>query len=133
MMRQLLLAACALCASMVMAQKGPMIQVDKDVHDYGTIAQGANGECAFVVTNIGDAPLIITNCKGSCGCTVPKCDTTPIAPGQKSTVSVRYDTKKTGPINKSVTITSNAVNEPDKIVRVKGMVQGPADGTVAPQ
>jgi len=132
MMRPLLLSFALLCSVLAAAQKGPMIQVDKDVHDYGTIAQGANGECAFVVTNIGDAPLIITNCKGSCGCTVPKCDTTPIAPGQKSTVSVRYDTKKTGPINKSVTITSNAVNEPDKIVRVKGMVQGQADGAATP-
>ena len=132
MMRPLLLSFAVLCSVLAAAQKGPMIQVDKDVHDYGTITQGANGECAFVVTNIGDAPLIITNCKGSCGCTVPKCDTTPIAPGQKSTVSVRYDTKKTGPINKSVTITSNAVNEPDKIVRVKGMVQGQADGAATP-
>ena len=105
---------------------GPMISVDKDVHDYGTIAQGANGECTFTVTNTGDAPLIITNCKGSCGCTVPKCDTEPIKPGGKSAITVRYDTKRTGPINKSVTITSNATNAPDKVVRIKGMVEGSA-------
>jgi hypothetical protein len=108
------------------AQSGPLIQLDKQVHDYGTIAQGANGDCAFTITNTGDAPLIITNCKGSCGCTVPKCDTEPILPGQKSTISVRYDTKRTGPINKSVTISSNAANEPEKVVRIKGMVEGTA-------
>ena len=115
---------------------GPMIQLDKDVHDYGNIPQGANGECAFVVTNIGDAPLILTNCKGSCGCTVPKCDTAPIAPGQKSTITVRYDTKRVGPINKSVTITSNATNEADKVVRIKGTVEGsaaPGGGEATPQ
>ncbi|MEZ4756897.1 MAG: DUF1573 domain-containing protein [Flavobacteriales bacterium] len=102
---------------------GPMISVDKEVHDYGTIAQGANGTCEFVVTNTGDAPLILTNCKGSCGCTVPKCDTEPIKPGAKTTITVKYDTKRTGPINKSVTISSNATNAPEKIVRIKGNVE----------
>ena len=111
---------------------GPMISVDKESHDYGTIQQGANGTCEFIVTNTGDAPLIITQCQGSCGCTVPKCDTAPIKPGEKSAITVKYDTNRPGAINKSVTITSNAVNEPDKIVRVKGMVQGQADGAATP-
>jgi hypothetical protein len=102
---------------------GPMLSVDKEVHDYGTIAQGANGTCEFNVTNTGDAPLIINNCKGSCGCTVPKCDTKPVAPGQSTVITVRYDTKRVGPINKSVTITSNAANSPTKVVRIKGTVE----------
>jgi hypothetical protein len=102
---------------------GPMISVDKEVHDYGNIQQGANGTCEFVVTNTGDAPLILTNCKGSCGCTVPKCDTEPIKPGAKTTISVKYDTKRPGAINKSVTISSNATNAPEKIVRIKGNVE----------
>ena len=101
---------------------GPMISIDKEVHDYGTIEQGANGTCEFIVTNTGDQPLILTNCKGSCGCTVPKCDTEPIKPGAKTTITVKYDTKRPGPINKSVTISSNASNEPEKIVRIKGNV-----------
>lgn len=130
MKKLIALFAIAFLAVAVTAQSGPMIQVDKLVHDYGTIAQGANGECTFTVTNSGDAPLIITNCKGSCGCTVPKCDTEPIMPGQRSAITVRYDTKRTGAINKSVTISSNAVNEPEKVVRIKGMVEGPA-GTPA--
>jgi hypothetical protein len=102
---------------------GPMISLDKDVHDYGTIAYGANGTCEFTVTNTGDQPLILTNCKGSCGCTVPKCDTEPIKPGQKTTITVKYDTKRPGAINKSVTISSNATNAPEKIVRIKGTVE----------
>ena len=110
---------------------GPMIQVDKDVHDYGTISQGGNGECTFTVTNIGDAPLILTNCKGSCGCTVPKCDTEPVKPGGKTVVTVRYDTTRIGAINKSVTISSNATNEPEKTVRIKGTVIAGA-GTPSP-
>jgi len=110
--------------TLVAQNSGAMIQVDKTVHDYGTIQQGANGECTFTVTNSGNAPLILTNCKGSCSCTVPKCDTEPIKPGGHGTVTVKYDTQRVGPINKSVTITSNATNEPDVIVRIKGTVVG---------
>ncbi len=112
--------------------QGPQLTLDKEVHDYGTIAQGANGVCEFTVTNTGDAPLIITNCKGSCGCTVPKCETEPIKPGGKTTISVKYDTKRPGPINKNVTITSNAVNTPEKIVRIKGTVEAAPETPTSP-
>ncbi|MFZ6051779.1 DUF1573 domain-containing protein [Halocola ammonii] len=111
---------------------GPAISVDKDVHDYGTINKGADGTCEFTVTNTGTEPLIISKCKGSCGCTVPQCEKTPIPPGGTSTVKVKYDTNRIGPINKSVTITSNAENEPTKIVRIKGKVENNADNSNAP-
>jgi hypothetical protein len=102
--------------------QGPEISVDKSEHNYGTIEQGGNGTCVFTVTNTGDAPLIMSNCKGSCGCTVPQCQKEPIAPGATTEITVKYDTKRIGPINKSVTITSNAVNTPTKVVRIKGNV-----------
>lgn len=111
---------------------GPMISVDKEVHDYGTIDKGSNGTCEFKVTNTGDQPLIISNCKGSCGCTVPKCDTAPVAPGQSTIVTVKYDSNRVGPINKSVTISSNAANAPEKIVRIKGEVRDVAATPTSP-
>ncbi|HIP36873.1 MAG TPA: DUF1573 domain-containing protein [Crocinitomix sp.] len=108
---------------------GPQIKVDKDVHDYGTIEQGGDGTCTFTITNTGNQPLIISMCKGSCGCTVPTCPKEPIAPGASATITVKYDTKRVGPINKSVTITSNASNEPRKIVRIKGTVKAKPTGS----
>ncbi|MEY3398542.1 MAG: hypothetical protein RL220_1136 [Bacteroidota bacterium] len=111
---------------------GPAITLDKEVHDYGTIAYGSDGTCEFKVTNTGNAPLIMSNCKGSCGCTVPKCDPNPILPGETSMIKVKYDTKRSGPINKSVTITSNAVNEPTKVIRIKGTVEAGPDNGGAP-
>lgn len=111
---------------------GPMISLDKEAHDYGNISQGANGTCEFVVTNTGDQPLIITQCQGSCGCTVPKCDTAPIKPGEKSTITVKYDSNRVGPINKSVTITSNATNAPSKIITIKGNIEAAATTPTSP-
>jgi hypothetical protein len=102
---------------------GPMLSIDKDEHNYGNIKQNANGDCQFTVTNTGDQPLIISQCQGSCGCTVPKCDTAPIPPGKTSIINVHYDTKRVGPIMKSVTITSNATNTPSKVVNIRGTVE----------
>ncbi|MGB0423537.1 MAG: DUF1573 domain-containing protein [Flavobacteriales bacterium] len=107
---------------------GPSIQLDKEVHDYGEIDKGGDTNCEFTVTNTGTEALIISKCKGSCGCTVPKCDNTPIAPGETSAIKVKYDNTRVGPINKSVTITSNAVNEPTKVVRIKGKINDTAAG-----
>ena len=105
------------------SEDGPKISLDKEVHDYGTIENGANGTCVFKVTNTGNAPLIISMCKGSCGCTVPQCPKQPIAPGGTADITVKYDTKRPGPINKSVTITSNAINSGSKVIRIRGNVK----------
>ena len=126
------LAANAQTPAKPVGGNGPMLSVDKESHDYGTIPQGANGTCEFLVTNTGDQPLIITQCQGSCGCTVPKCDTAPIKPGEKSTITVKYDTNRVGPINKSVTITSNATNTPSKIITIKGTVEAAATSPTSP-
>ena len=104
---------------------GAQIQFEKESHDYGTIEKGADGDCVFIFKNTGNAPLILENVKGSCSCTVPKWPTEPILPGKTGEIKVPYDTEKSGPINKSVTITSNAVNDPVKVVRIKGNVLMP--------
>jgi hypothetical protein len=101
---------------------GPQIEFEKDYHDYGTVENGANGDCVFIFKNTGNAPLILENVKGSCSCTVPSWTKDPILPGKTGEIAVHYNTNSSGPINKSVTITSNAVNEAVKVVRIKGNV-----------
>ena len=96
---------------------GASIEFNKEVHDYGTIKNGADGSCTFEFKNTGDSPLIISNAKGSCGCTVPEWPKEPIAPGASGVIKVNYDTMRT--------ITSNAVNAPDKIVFIKGNILAP--------
>lgn len=101
---------------------GAQIQFEKESHDYGSIENGANGDCVFTFKNTGNAPLILENVKGSCSCTVPKWPTEPILPGETGKIEVHYNTANSGPISKTVTISSNAVNEPMKVVRIKGNV-----------
>jgi hypothetical protein len=125
----MMVAVFAFNKAVAQVESGPKIEFTKETHDYGTIKYGADGTCTFEFKNTGNAPLIISNAKGSCGCTVPEWPKEPIAPGAKAKITVKYDTKRPGAINKSVTITSNAVNEPTKVIRIKGNVLPAPEGS----
>jgi len=121
------------------AKDGAIITFETETIDYGTIENNADGNREFKFTNTGNAPLVISNAKGSCGCTVPTWPKEPIAPGASSVIKVKYDTNRTGAFSKSVTLVSNAINEPTKVLHIKGTVKPvetavaePTDETVEP-
>lgn len=123
----LVVAAMTANAQNTAVQGGAKIEFSKETHDYGNIKYGGEPYCTFEFKNTGDQPLIISGAKGSCGCTVPEYSKEPVAPGGTGKISVKYDTNRPGPINKSVTINSNAVNVEGgiSVLRIKGEV-GPA-------
>ena len=100
----------------------PEISFEKTVIDYGTVNKGDNGVREFVFKNSGNAPLIISNVKSTCGCTIPKKPEKPILPGESEKIQVKYDTKRVGFIRKSITVTSNAASSPTTILKIKGQV-----------
>lgn len=102
---------------------GARITFEKLVHDYGTIKKGGDGNCVFEFTNNGNEPLIISGVRASCGCTTPSWTKAPIMPGQSGQVKVRYNTHNVGGFTKSVTVTSNAVDSPRVVLKVKGQVK----------
>ncbi len=91
------------------------------IHDYGTITQGADGNCEFKFTNKGKEPLVLSNVTSSCGCTVPVWPREPIAPGKSGSIKVKYDTNRVGVFTKSITVISNAANTP-VMLQIKGNV-----------
>lgn len=108
------------------------ITFENETHDYGTIKQGADGNCEFKFKNTGKEPLIISNARGSCGCTVPTFPKEPIMKGQTAVIKVHYDTKRVGAFTKTVTIESNAKTA-TKVLTIKGLVEAseePADQTM---
>ena len=90
-------------------------------YDYGTIDQGDDGKCEFVFKNTGKNPLVLSNVRPSCGCTVPKWSKEPIKGGDKSSIEVKYNTKRVGSFSKSITVHSNAANSP-VVLKIKGNV-----------
>ena len=110
--------------SVTAQEKVAKIEFKTDVIDYGTIEKGADGLRIFEFTNTGNAPLIITKVKSSCGCTVPSWPEEPIMPGKNGKIEVKYDTKRVMPIRKTITVTSNA-NTPTVALKIKGLVVDP--------
>ena len=104
------------------SSEGPQMEFKSLEVDYGTIEQGADPYRVFQFTNTGTAPLVITNAKGSCGCTVPTYPKEPILPGNDGEIKVRYDTNRVGPFTKRVTLTTNAGEEPI-VLTIKGKVE----------
>lgn len=83
----------------------------------------------FEFTNTGNAPLIISNVKSTCGCTVPKKPEGPIMPGETGEIEVKYDTNRVNPIRKTITVTSNA-ETPTVALKIKGLVVDPSKTSV---
>ncbi len=105
----------------VSANEGPVATWNESSIDYGTITQGSDGTRVFEVTNTGNAPLIISNATGSCGCTVPSWPKEPILPGKTAELKVHYDTNRLGSFTKTVTVISNSPNNTD-VLQIKGNV-----------
>ena len=110
-------------------EKVAKIEFKTDVIDYGTIDKGSDGVRVFEFTNTGNAPLIISNVKSTCGCTVPKKPKGPILPGETGVIEVKYDTNRVNPIRKTITVTSNA-DTPTVALKIKGLVVDPSKTNV---
>ena len=118
--------AVVLMTSFGFAQNGPKIEfkAKDNTIDYGnTSKKKDNGVRTFEFTNTGDAPLIITNVLSTCGCTVPTKPNAPIMPGKTGKIEIKYSMIP-GPIRKTITVESNAVNyEGGRIpLKIKGDV-----------
>ncbi|AFL82317.1 Protein of unknown function (DUF1573) [Aequorivita sublithincola DSM 14238] len=98
-----------------------IFKFESSVIDYGTIAHNADGVRAFVFKNVGTAPIVISNVKGSCGCTVPTKPDHAIMPGETAEIGVKYATDRIGAFSKTVTVTSNA-SEGTVLLKIKGNV-----------
>jgi hypothetical protein len=100
----------------------PEFSFEKENHDFGTIEEGTLAKYDFEFTNTGEAPLIISNASGSCGCTVPQWPREPIAPGETGIIHVEFNSNGR-PGNQTKTVTLNANTMPNKkVLRINAMV-----------
>jgi hypothetical protein len=144
-MKKIILGISAVCFFMIAntndaKAQGPTLKAENMTVDFGEVSYGGDGTREFTFTNTGNEPLLITNAKGSCGCTVPEWPKEPIRAGGTGVIKIKYDTKRAGPISKTVTVTTNEVESKDAngnpvyknhVVTIKGTVKAAptTDGT----
>jgi hypothetical protein len=94
---------------------------NEEKHDFGKIPQGTPVTTVFEFTNIGKEPLILTEVKPTCGCTIADYTKTPVKSGEKGLIKITYNAAVAAPFNKTIVVTSNA-KTPQKYLNIVGEV-----------
>lgn len=89
--------------------------------DVGEIPQGTPKAIVYEFKNTGKTAIVITNVKGSCGCTATDYTKEPILPGKSAKVTATYNAANKGAFTKTVTVTTSAEETP-KTLTLKGTV-----------
>jgi hypothetical protein len=106
---------------------GPVARWDMTESQMGDIPQGIPRVGQFNLTNDGNEPLIIATAQASCGCTNLNYSKEPLMPGKTTTISATYNAAAKGPFNKTITVRTNASDQPT-ILWIKGnVIEKPAE------
>jgi hypothetical protein len=93
-------------------------------HDFGKVTEGEKVGYVFTFENQGKGNLVILSATTSCGCTIPKYDIKPIAPGESGNIEVIFDTSgRNGMQTKTITVKSNATT-PVILLKITADVTG---------
>ena len=102
--------------------KAPVMKFANESYNFGKVTAGDKVIYDFKFTNAGKSPLIITDARASCGCTVPEWPHTPVRPGESASIHVVFNSAaKKGLVDKQVTVTANT-NPPENRVHLIGEV-----------
>ncbi|WP_077922727.1 DUF1573 domain-containing protein [Spirosoma sp. 209] len=98
----------ALTASVAMVSRAALFNWVKTAHDFGRIEQGKPVTAEFRFTNQGELPLLISQAKGSCGCTGVEFPKAAVMPGASGVIKATFNAAAVGQFSKSVFVESNA-------------------------
>lgn len=121
----MLLALCLACGGNNVVKVGEMTTIEvNEMFDAGTVVKGEVVKASFVVKNTGDAPLVISEVRPSCSCTVADKPTEPIAPGKSTTIVAKVETANvtSKSITKSVTLVTNTEGS-TKVLLIKAKIK----------
>lgn len=99
----------------VEAQSKPLtnLALSEAQFDFGKMKKGEQKEHTYEITNTGENPLIISQVKPGCGCTVPDYTKEPILPGQKGKITLKFDSSNfEGLVNKQAEVFANVEKAP---------------------
>lgn len=108
-------------AGIAQATSKAEFKFETESHDFGKLKRGNPVTHEFVFTNVGSEPIIITEVRSSCGCSVPEFSKTPVKPGEKGKISVKFDAAARGPFTKHLTVRSNT-KTPVRTLVIRGEV-----------
>lgn len=102
----------------------PAIQiVENKSFDFGELLRGTIAEKKVLIKNTGTEVLQLAEIEASCGCTGTAPSQRSIPPGQSAVISISFNSRNfTGKVHKTVTVHSNATNEPRVVIEFTALV-----------
>lgn len=120
-MKKIALSLLILTSSLLSLAQGKF-SFTEESYDFGTVIEGVKATHVFKFTNTGNAPIVISGVRASCGCTTPEWPKEPIAAGKTGVIKAIYNSKgRLNAFNKSIRVSSNAV-EATRTLYIKGNV-----------
>ena len=104
----------------------PEFKFNEEKHDFGKIAKGKPVTTIFEYTNVGVEPLILTEVRPTCGCTIADYTKTPVLKGAKGTISITYNAAVASPFSKTIVVTSNAKTPVKNLIILGEVIESPA-------
>ena len=124
MLAAMFLATTALVAQQEMIEANaevPTVEWNETFHDFGKVQLKVPATATFTFKNTSQLPVVITNVRSSCGCTVANYTTEPVKPGRSGQLSATYNSARVGSFIKSVTVTIDGIPQPI-MLKIKGEV-----------
>ena len=110
--------------------------VENPVHDFGNVAPNKQYDCQFNFKNTGDGVLKISRVQSTCGCTVIELAKKEYAPGEESTIKVKFrspsapaSAQKKRTTSKHLYIHSNDRKNPRFQLTIKAAVEVKVEAT----
>ncbi len=101
----------------------PKLELPESAHDFGTMNSVTSGTHAFVVRNVGQAPLSLKVGPTSCKCTVAGLEKSEIQPGEQTTVLLEWTTGRLPLYAHQATIFTNDPARKSFDLEVRGKVR----------
>lgn len=102
---------------------GPRMDFASKEYNFGRVNMGQQVNHVYVVSNSGDATLIISNVQPGCHCTTARPWTREIAPGKTGEIPIKFDSSGFhGDITRTITVTSNGKNAPVQTLFLRGSI-----------
>ncbi len=109
-------------------QMGPRLTFTASEWNFGTVFAGSPVKHAFLASNVGDQPLVISDVVPQCHCIMVEDWPRTIAPGKSAEILILLDTSALeGDVSKAVTVISNDPRSPTQTLSLAGTVRKPLE------
>ncbi len=104
-------------------EEHPRIELEKQMHDFGTVRTGDTVRTTIKFWNAGGGILTIRSTRSSCGCTISRPATTQLMPGDTSHITIQFEGRGYGHQQRNVWLYTNDPFQQEVMIQINANVR----------